>query len=138
MDFSNLEQVRAQLATLKRNEEPFAEELGQNLFERFGFNGFEIELLTGGLFSEPSIKLVNPLKYHNLSVLIYEKIKGQEHQVFPCTDERFKQYDWCKYFHFIDSTGKDKASYMGTCIPMDEVCQLVRAVYKTSRLKLFY
>lgn len=131
MDFSNLSQVRTQLATLNS-------EYGEYLFEVFGFNGFEIQIMIGGYFSEPTILLPTPLHYKKVSVLVYEQIKSEQHQVNPCLDERFKQYDWCKYFHYIDGMGKDKSSYMGTCMPVDELCQLVRAVYKTSRLKLFY
>lgn len=90
---------------------------------------------------KPHVNLDKVTYYKAVGILIYETIKGQEHQVLPQTDVRFQSFDWVKYFQYEDTTfsnGKTKESYMGSRIPLAEVIQLVRDVYKISRLKMFY
>ena len=102
-------------------------------------NDFSLRISAGAdAFSEPHTNLDKITFYKSVGVLIYETTKEQEHQVLPQIDVRFQSFDWVKYFQYEDGSGKTKESYMGSRIPLAEMVQLIRDVYKISRLKMFY
>lgn len=103
------------------------------------FNGFEICFYAGTkAFCEPKVSYDTLLHYKTIQLDIIEVVKGFNDVVQPGSDNRFKNFSWCKYFTHLDNKGKDKNSYMGCNIPLDEVCQLIKDVYKISRLKIFF
>jgi hypothetical protein len=129
MDFSNLEDIKKHLASLKKDGD---------FFNTVSFNGFKIQFVIGAAWSEPYHEFDSPLYYKSLGILIYEDIRDEKHQVAPSTDSRFQNFDWAKYFYYTNGHGKIKASYMGSKIPLAESIQLVRDIYKVSRLSVFY
>ena len=134
MDFSNTVDIKSHLASLEREEDSNCQ-----FWQRVRLNDLSLRISAGdGAFSEPHVNLDKITFYSSVSVLIYETIKGLEHQVLPQTDVRFQSFDWVKYFQFENSLGKIQESYMGSRIPLAEMVQLVRDVFKISRLKMFY
>jgi hypothetical protein len=133
MDFSNPADIKSHLASLEREDSDY------QFWQRVVLNDFSLRISAGTeAFSEPHVNLDKITYYRSVGVLIYEFIKGQEHQVAPQSDVRFQTFDWVKYFQYEDGSGKTKESYMGSRIPLAETIQLIRDVYKISRLKMFY
>ena len=133
MDYTDIQQIKHHLKSLTR-----VEDVSGDWFEKIFFNDFEIHLSAGpASFSEPVTYLNNLLYYQSIQVAIYETVKQQLHAIAPLSDDRFRNFSWSKYFIYSDYKG-ERNSYIGTRIPLDEVCQLIREIYKTSRLKIFF
>jgi hypothetical protein len=132
MNFLNLTDIKQHLGTLKRFE-------GAAPFNHICFNGFEICFYAGPkAFCEPIALYDNLLHYETIQIHIAENIKEADEVIAPSIDNRFQNFDWCKYFKYDNGKIKDKNSYMGSNIPLNEVCQLIKDVYKVSRLKIFF
>jgi hypothetical protein len=135
MNFLNLSDIRKHLGTLEREYV----ENNASYFNKVSFNHFDMEFYAGnGALSEPHVDLGNLTYYKKLQLSLYENIRDQAHAISPGMDDRFSGFDWAKYFVYYNSKGIQKTSYMGDRIPMSEVCQLIRDVYKVSRLKIFF
>lgn len=131
MNYLDLLEIKKYLSLLKREE--------SGSFPSVQFNNFEIELWAGpGAFCSPMMDYSNLMYYESIQVGVYEMIKEQKCAIAPSGDARFHHFDWIKHFHYFDGKGVQKDSYMGTRIPLNEVCHLIREVYKVSRLKMFY
>src|SRR4029079_654706 len=97
--------------------------------------------LCGGMFSHSFPRIESSLidNFSHLQVLIEESdnqslIKA----IYPLTDLRFKNFSWAKYFCYSDRSTRPHNSYMGNMIPIQEVYQLIREIYKVSCLKSFF
>jgi hypothetical protein len=140
MNLLDLSEIRRHLGTIQRCND---ENSKQIFFNRIKFNGFEINFYAGPkAFCEPPSLLDSLLDYKKIQIGIDEHMKGfdggAEHTISPMIDERFHNFNWAQYFFYSDSNGVIKSSYMGNQIPLNDVCQLVKDVYKISRLKIFY
>lgn len=136
MNYSNLIDIREHLGTLKRSS---SLENRNGYFNKVSFNYFNIEIhASNSSLCEPRVNYDCLLHYQKIQVAFYEDIREQEHAISPGADARFSGFDWAKYFAYYNSKGIEKASYMGDNIPVVEVCQLIRDIYKVSRLKIFY
>jgi hypothetical protein len=136
MNYLDLSEIRQHLGTLKRLT---PDDLAICDFEHIKFNGFEIGFYAGGGdASEPQNNFDNLLHYKTIQIGLFETIKESDHTIQPMTDERFRGFLWSSYFIFIDNKGLVQPSYMGFKIPLNDVCQLIKDVYKVSRLKMFY
>lgn len=137
MNFLDLVEVKKHLGFLKRAGDPSTV---QNRFESIRVNNFEIHIYAGYMtFSIPPNQLDNLLHYSHVQVSILEFDRNNTiHTISPINDERFQYLEWSKFFTYKNSQGQDKGSYMGAVVPLDDVCKLIREIYKISRLKLFY
>ena len=136
MNYLNLIDIREHLGTLKRSS---SIDNKSGYFEKVFFNHFNIELHASNVsLCEPRDNYDCLLHYQKIQLALYEDIREQEHAISPCIDTRFSGFDWTKYFVYYNSKGIKKPSYMGEYVPVAEVCQLIRDVYKVSRLKIFY
>ncbi len=131
--FLNINQIMLHLDSLQRIDVP------PNMFDIIKFSNFEIETMAGiGTFCEPYLRLSRLTYYTSVQVSLYENIKGERHLLKPKTDLRFDKFTWAKYFTYADVRGNLKDSYMGNRVPLEELCSMIREVYKVSRLKMFY
>lgn len=136
MNYLNLSDIREVLGTLKRLG---SIENNASYFNKVSFNDFDIEFYVGNkALCEPHVIHDNLLHYQKVQIGLYENIREEECAIFPGSDSRFIGFDWIKYFFYYDTKGIEKLSYMGDRIPMAEACQLIRDVYKVSRLRIFY
>jgi hypothetical protein len=132
MELLDLVKIEQLLGTLKRFE-------GAAPFNHICFNEFEICFYAGPkTFSEPTVLYDSLLYYKTIQIHISENIKGVNETIAPGNDNRFQNFDWCKHFKYSDGNGKNKNSYMGSYVPLEEVCRLIKDVYKVSRLKIFF
>ena len=132
MNYLNLIDIREHLGTLKRTEPV-------GYFEKVSLNHFNIAFYANNsALCEPRANYNCLLHYQKIQVALYEDIRDLESAISPCLDARFSGFDWTKYFVYYNSKGIEKPSYMGEKIPVAEVCQLIRDVFKVSRLKIFY
>jgi hypothetical protein len=131
MDYLNLLEIKQNIKSLKRINDYF--------FNNVTFNYFRIDFYAGtGALCRPNSTLDNLLFYETIQLSITEIIKEDQNIIRPPEDDRFRNFIWSKYFNYIDSNGKVKPSYMADNIPAEEACQLIRDVYKISRLTIFY
>ena len=135
MNYLNLPDIKQYLGTLER---AYVEN-NTSYFNKISFNHFDIEFYAGsGALCEPHVNLDQLIFYKKLQLSLYETIRDEVHAISPGTDNRFSGFSWANYFSYYNSKGILKGSYMGDKIPIAEVCQLIRDVYKVSRLKIFF
>jgi hypothetical protein len=136
MELLNLVKIKQLLGTLERSH---ISNINETFFNSISFNGFEVEFFAGPKsFCEPAVSYDTLLHYKTLQLYIVETVKESKEAILPGKDNRFQNFDWCKYFTYHDGKVKDKLSYMGCNVPLDEVCRLIKDVYKVSRLKIFF
>ena len=132
MNYNNIAEIYNLLSESSR-QDSFGD-----VFESIHFNGFNIQISAGDRsFSSPSRRYSQLIHYDGVQVEIREAIRDEEHSICPEQDERFKNFDWSVYFSFIDANGNHKSSYIGT-VPLHTVCEVIRSIYKVSRMKMFY
>lgn len=137
MNYLNVNEVQERLRSLTRV--PIDDAIISGEFTPLACNHFTIHFSAGTFaYSEPHLALDNLLYYDSIQILIREDIKDGYIDICPQVDERFKSFSWAKYFTYINRHGKPTPSYMGTYLPQPEVLQLIREVYKVSRLRLFF
>jgi len=101
-------------------------------------NDFLVTIFAGNFtFCDPPLMFDNLLNYKAISIGLTEIIKGEQHDIHPSTDSRFQNFSWASYFN-QSSKGINIAQYMGLSIPLEQVYQIIKDVYKISRLKVFY
>ena len=141
MNYLNPTEIKQHLGTLKR----FYDDSGY--FDPLIINGFVITIYGGSkAFCIPQTYYDNILHYKRVQLHITEQIKDNQDLIFtvreesisPTRDSRFSGFPWIKYFTYADRTGKPLPSHMGSRVPLDEVCQIIRDTYKISRLKIFF
>lgn len=139
MNYLDLTEIRQHLGSLERS--PAAEDRGFH-FATLTINTFIVAFYAGhSRYCQPSRVLDNLLDYSKIQIRINEMIinpPDKLNAIRPSLDTRFSSFEWIKYFGFIDSKGALRPSYMGLEIPLDDVCLLIRDIYKISRLKMFY
>jgi hypothetical protein len=134
MNYLSLNDIRQYLGSITKSA------AGDRLyFNDIKFNGFMITFFAGkSAYCDPPVIYDNLLYYKTLQIDIVETIKDSTHVVCPLKDERFASFTWAKYFNYSSNTNILTPSHMGSHIPLDEVFQLIRDVYKVSRLKAFF
>jgi hypothetical protein len=108
-------------------------------FEPITFNRYLIELGAGSLAkSIPALDYNNLLKFTHLQMIIYDVV-SEEHlsPVKPFADVRFNKFVWAEYFRYPTWGQKIMPGYMGKQIPVDEVCKIIKDIYKVSRFGIF-
>lgn len=139
MNFNNLDDIKEHLNSFKRTPLDPSTNANANYFGKIELNSFYINFMAGDKsLCEPRTFFDEFMFYKKVQVSINEIIKGQEHAVQPCTDDRFKGFEWLKYFTYTNTKGQIKTSYMGDMVPIGDVMNLIRDVYKISRLKIFF
>jgi hypothetical protein len=84
------------------------------------------------------------LDYKEIQMAIDELIGPQDYAtlreaICPLKDSRFASFDWAKsYFTYTDVKGVVKARYMGECVPIGKVPEIIHDVYRISRLRAFH
>jgi len=132
LDYLDRESIREYLLSLERGDnETFAE---------LEVNGFQIRLCAGECtFSFPQSNQYSKLhEYEGVEVYITESLRAIDTVLFPLDDSRFKTLSWAMYFDYFDNQNNLKTSSLGNCVPFEELPDIIRDVYKISRLKLFY
>ena len=138
-NFLDISKIMAHLSVLERPSIFDRDSHQWIYFQPIYLNGFEVEIGAGiGSFSEPYSDLDKITYYKTVQVSVYEIIKGEKTVIKPGVDERFRNFVWSKHFVHVDKNGNRKESYIGDRVPLNEVCQMIREIYKISRLKLFY
>lgn len=108
-------------------------------FNGISVNNFTIDFFAGNKSCcEPKGTFNSLLHYKKIQIYIREDVRGIGNAIRPTKDDRFAGFDWAKYFVYINSNGRTSGSYMGEYIPIEEAYQLIRDVYKVSRLKVFF
>jgi hypothetical protein len=134
----DLSSIRQYLGTIQRNAES-----SSHFFTRMEMNSFAIDLCAGDAsLCEPLLYYDNLLYYQKIQVHLHE-FTGPDSQysiltIAPFHDSRFEKFSWAQYFTYFDSSGKSYFSYTGSFIPMNQVCQMLKDLYRISRLKSFY
>lgn len=139
MNFTNLNDIREYLESFKRIPHDPSKRTNANYFGRIDLNNFHLEISAGTkALCEPRVFYDDILHYKKIQVGIHETVREREDAVQPGTDDRFKGFEWLKYFTYINSKGQVKTSYMGDMIPITDFISIIRDVYKVSRLKIFF
>lgn len=132
MEFLNIQNIKEDLKSRQRVKD-------HQYFEGLEFNNTKIYIgASENHYCLPRQTFPILSYYTHIQIAIYEVVKEEERIISPFNDERYKNFGWAKYFIFTDNSGRQVPSYMGDKIPFDDVCQLIRDVYKTSRLKAFF
>ena len=141
MNYLNPTEIKQHLGTLKRFY------YGSGYFDPLMINGFVITIYGGPkAFCIPLDCFDNILYYHKVQLHITERTKDnqdlplaiKEESISPTKDNRFSSFAWTEYFTYADEAGKIQPSHIGCKIPLDQVCQIIKDVYKLSRLKIFF
>jgi hypothetical protein len=137
MDYLNLKNIEAHLHSLTKvsNEESLL--FGE--FVPINCGTFTVHLSAGkSSLSNPQLELNNVLYYDSVQIMIRESVKDQLLDICPLSDDRFKGFDWAKHFTYVSRLGNVLPSYMGAYVPKQDVLQLIREVYRVSRLRTFF
>jgi hypothetical protein len=145
MNFQDLNQIQQFLALLPRYA------IGSRRFEPILINSFEFSIFAGkDSFCQPQLKSDSLLHYTSVEVEIMsfkvanrnpENLYCDYQAISPLTDDRFKSFDWAKFFVYSDnksSTIISFPSYRGNYVPVDQLPVMLRDIYKISQLKCFF
>ena len=136
MDLTNIANIITHLGTIRRTTET---EYPSFFFNRIEFNDFNIQFFAGKkALCEPAVDYDLLTSYNSIQLCILEIIKESEGAISPSVDERFSGFGWTKYFSYQTQKGQTRASFMAERVPLAEVPQIIRDVYKISRLKIFF
>lgn len=141
MDFSSIKRIKEQLSSLEKISDD--EALIKGEFTPIDCDLFIVRLAGGAeCFCKPRCGYyTNVTDYTHIQVMIQEKSRQESDLIVmiqPASDDRFKGFAWANYFHYSDFQGKINNSYIGSNVPLGEIPQLIKDIYKINKLKIFF
>lgn len=131
MDLLNLQEIKNYLSSLQKDT--------AGHFKGINFNNNHIYIAAGNSnFCSPRANFSSLSHYTHIQMGIYETVRSVQRIISPLNDERYKNFAWAKYFVYLDNKNTLSPSYMGKEIPLNIASQLIKDVYKMSRLKAFF
>jgi hypothetical protein len=132
IDWLDLAQIRQLLGTLERYQRR------SPAFKEVKVEYFEVGIIADvNSYSKPNLSLDNVLHYDKVQICLCEQVKQETHALKPQTDPRLQGFAWARYFEYQDAKGKTLPSYMGREIPLAEVCQMIKDLYRVAKMQAF-
>lgn len=133
INYLDLDQINSLLSDLKK------EGWHTNQFNNIVISNFIISISGGtGAFSDPKEFLSNFYNYKKLEVELIEFTNHSNRIIKPLEDDRFKNFSWTNYFHYLNINDKFQPSSIGAYVPREIISIMIRDIYKVSKLKAFF
>jgi len=142
MNYSNLSEIEDLVYSLPR-QPVFSDDftLAQGAFQPIIIDSFEIYLCASEYNNCSPRDFFDSLRlYDTVQVHIHEKILKEDQItiITPSIDERFKFFEWKKYFSYEDSGNRTHPSYIGSRVPLKTIFQIVKDINKLTHLRTFF
>ena len=138
MNYLDLNDIKDLLASLKKV--PDIETELNDQFNTIKINNFKLHLSAGRhSFSSPRQDFNSILDYDAIQLCITDHNEaGILSMVKPGKDPRLSYFKWISYFTRDLTSNNITYSYIGSNIPINTTCQIIKDLYKVSQLKTFF
>jgi hypothetical protein len=132
MDFLDLNSIKHHLSTLSRYY------IGDPFFRSINVDQIELTIYANIYsFCQPRNNFDQIFYYQSVELQLLETIKEEQHSIAPTLDNRFKNFNWSKYFQY-EAKGLLKPSHRGQYVLVEDLPQIIRDIYKVQQFKSFY